>query len=811
VSVGAAWLFVVALWLGCLLPASWWLAPLGLVGLLAAAAPGPVVRGRLPLALVAVACAGAGLAGGRVEVQRLGVLPSLAELGSAVELTAVVVTDPRALPGGGWWQLAGVRELDGRRVRERVLLRWPAGSVPARLGERVRVEASLRPLGDGGFARHMRSLHAVAQARVRTTDERGPPARLLALTETARERTADAVRRGLPPEQAGLLLGMVTGDTAGAERVRDAFDRSGLTHLIVVSGGQVATVALAMLALGRLVGAGFRGRRLLALAGVAWFGLLARPEPPVLRAVAAAGIVLGAQLVGRRADTRYALAVAVLVLLLADPMLARQAGFQLSVAATLAVLALAPPLARRLPGPRPLRRLAAAGLAAQLAVSPVLLAAFDAVPVLAIPANLVAVPAAGVAQSLGLATAALAQPLPPLATLAARLAAPPLSVVIAAADVFSRGPVITRSVLVPPGVGRLLPGRLPAQVSALTLTALDVGQGDALLIEAPGHGRAVRALVDAGPDERRAVDLLRRLGVEVLDLAVLSHGDLDHSGGMAAVLRALPVGALVVASPPASVGQGPGQAVLRAAAERGVPVVRVHAGQRVALGDSLLEVLAPPASGFPGASANEHSLVLRAHGPGGRILLTGDVEAIGQAWLLTRPERLRAEVLKVPHHGGNTNAEGFLEAVGARSAVVSVGRGNSYGHPHPAVLAALRGVPVLRTDERGMIRVSLDALHQEETASAVLCRTESRHQGRAGRIPGAAGASGAPVADARGLTRAVRRTGRVRDHRALHGRQHRHVPRQPLPPRPVGCRPVGHRDRRGGRTGRAGARRGRRP
>lgn len=815
-SAPLVWALAAALWLGCLLPGPWWLAPPApvLLGMLAAV-PLPPVRRAAAAALV-LACAGSGLAGAREHLADDAVLARLAEERAQVTLAARAVSDARRLPGGGAWQLLAATSVDGEPVRERLLARWPSGarrSPP--LGAAVTVEASLRPLGRDGFDGHARGLHAVAAARVEHVLAVRPPPRLLAVTEAARRRAATAMAAGLPPQPAALLAGMTLGDLEGARlprAVEERFDRAGLTHLVVVSGGQVALVAAAVLALGRLVGAGFTVRRLAALAAVAWYVLLARPEPPLLRAGAAAALLLGAQLAGRRADPRRALGVVVLVLLLADPALARQAGFALSVAAAAAVLVATGPLAARLPGARVLRRLVAAALAAQLAVAPLLLATFDALPLLALPANLVALPAAGLAQTTGLAAAALAQASPRLGAAAAFMAGPPLRVVLGAADRFGSGPVLTRASFVPPGVAALLPGRLPPRVDALALTALDVGQGDALVVEAPAPGGVARALVDAGPDPRRAARLLRRLGVRRLDLAVLTHGDLDHAGGMPGVLEAVQVGALVVGPVPASVDSAAARAALDAAAARGVPVVRVHAGHRVWLGQALLEILGPPRSGFPGAPANEHSLVIRVHGPGGRMLLTGDVEVLGQLWLLGRPGRLRAEVLKVPHHGGDTNADGFLEAVGASVAVLSVGRDNRYGHPHPDVLAALRGARVLRTDFQGTLRHSLsgnDGL-REERSDVAIRRVEPRDPGRAGGLPGPAAGPGSRLAHARGVARALRRSGRVLDHGARDGRQHRHVPRQPFPPRPVRGRRQRPRHRHGRGTRRGRARRHRR-
>jgi len=346
-----------------------------------------------------------------------------------------------------------------------------------------------------------------------------------------------------------------------------------------------------------------------------------------------------------------------------------------------------------------------AALAAQLFVTPVLWWSVGSAPLLSVPANLVAMPLAGAAQMVGLTSALVAQVSVSAGAAVARLATLPTAGLITTAQIFAHSPAIAAPAVLPDALRRVLPGRLPDQVTGLTLTALDVGQGDALLIEAPGPARAIRMLVDAGPDPDQAAAMLQRLRVEALDLVVLTHADLDHSGGLAQVLRTIPVGALVVGPHPPWPEGGAAWAALQQARRSGVAVMRVHAGDRLALGNAIVHVLSPPADGFPDAAANAHSLVMMVSDGSARVLLTGDAEQVAQDWLLARPHLLRAPVLKLPHHGGRTNAEGFVEAVGACIVVISVAADNSYGHPHPQVLSPLRHVAVLRTDRQGTIRL----------------------------------------------------------------------------------------------------------
>jgi competence protein ComEC len=244
-------------------------------------------------------------------------------------------------------------------------------------------------------------------------------------------------------------------------------------------------------------------------------------------------------------------------------------------------------------------------------------------------------------------------------------------------------------------------GLAPPPLGDLRVTALNIGQGDATLLQAGGHA----ILVDAGPAGAGVVTELRAAGVSRLDALVVTHPQADHEGGAPAVLAALPVAVLLDGRgedrSPASVAV---DAPLRQQAAR---AVRAAAGQELRVGPLSLRVLWPPAGpAVPGADPNERAIIAVATAYGRRALLTADAESPQIAPLDLGP----IDVLKVSHHGSaDPGLPGLLERLRPRVALVEVGRHNTYGHPAPATMATLAAtVPVVRrTDRDGAVRVDL--------------------------------------------------------------------------------------------------------
>jgi competence protein ComEC len=262
------------------------------------------------------------------------------------------------------------------------------------------------------------------------------------------------------------------------------------------------------------------------------------------------------------------------------------------------------------------------------------------------------------------------------------------------------------------------PSLQPADDGLHRVTFLDVGQGDAALVQT-ADGRAV--LIDAGPPEAgdRVVAALRSVGVERLDWIVGSHPHADHIGGFLELLPRMAVDAAL--DPAYNHGTATQESYLRLLRDHRVRTVRARAGRSIDVGDGArLSVLAPfePLMGGTNTDANNNSIVARLDLGQVRFLFTGDMETPQRDLLLAKapPEDLRAHVLKVSHHGSHNGTDApLLEAVQPHYAVISAAAGNQYGHPHQEVLDLLtaHGVPVLRTDLSGDLVFTTDGVTLE--------------------------------------------------------------------------------------------------
>ncbi len=590
-----------------------------------------------------------------------------------------------------------------------------------------------------------------------------------------RGRAEGALGRGMPAREAELARGFVLGEDGGVDAgtVED-FRRAGLSHLLAVSGQNVALLALLAMPLLAAFGIPLRTRLVWILAAIVVYVPLAGAGPSILRAGVMGGAGVLATLAGRRSSRLYALVLAAVVTLALDPGIGADVGWQLSFAAVLGILALASPLRAAIAsrigagGWRgALAEGAAVTIAATLATAPLIAFHFESISTMTLPANLLALPAVAPAMWLGMLAAVAAQiPGFPVAVLNA-LSAPLLAYIAQVADWCGRPawaylhvelgltgliasylalaaaaigtPMLRRRYRIaalrrsrtPPGDGpegrdmhcfgarrhprwariwivsgaglvalllATVGGRGGADAAGpaegLRVSVLDVGQGDAILFQ---PARAPALLVDGGPPGDGLEAKLLAAGVQRLGVAVVTHEQSDHAGGIEDLLGRFPIARLAYARLSRRLR---GEAEAAAADPE-----RVSGGDSMRSGRLRVEVLWPPpamlATPLGGADPNTQALVLLARWGDFSMLLTADAEA--EAVPLDPGP---VDVLKVAHHGSeDAGLDALLDRIAPRLAVISVGAGNPYGHPTPATLATLAAhrVPILRTDLDGTV------------------------------------------------------------------------------------------------------------
>ena len=554
---------------------------------------------------------------------------------------------------------------------------------------------------------------------------------------------------------AALARALLIADTRSLDpAVRDRYAAAGLVHMLSISGLHVAIIALAVELLCRAARLPPRAASLTTIALVAAYVTVIGAPAPAVRSAVMLGVSAASRLAQRNTSPWASLAIGGGAPLLV-PRTVLDLGWQLSVIGMAGLIA-SGALARRwiASGRGEWRRKMLAALLASMVASlvsgPVVAWHFGRLSLIAPLANLLASPVVAVLQpTLFLALAFT--PVPAAERFVADAASPMLWLLDALAATASRIPHASLDVAPSLGVAVIASGCALALIVACVsrhagralvvaggslaiiawwplapvgargaeLHMIDVGQGDAVALRTP-RGRWI--LVDAGRawrggDAGRAtvIPYLRRHGGSVAAF-VLSHPHADHAGGAATIVRALRPdifwdGAYVGTS-------GTYRDALTAAAAVGVTWERVRPGHHVVIDDLQLDFLAPDSAWTRELDdPNEASVVLRVRYGAVRFLLVGDAEREEERWLLDRDSlALRAEVLKVGHHGSSTSTTArFLRAVRPAVALVSVGAGNTYGHPSAHVLASLaaQGATVLRSDRQGNVVVRTDGVALE--------------------------------------------------------------------------------------------------
>ncbi len=582
---------------------------------------------------------------------------------------------------------------------------------------------------------------------------RGNP--ILSAIFTLRQGALKTLHGLYPDPEASLLAGILLGiESEIPEPVEQAFNVTGTTHIIAISGFNITIIASIFIsALGRQLGA--RWGAIAAGVAIAVYTVFVGAGASVVRAALMAGLVLLARRLGRREDALASLAATVVLMSLANPNTLWDVGFQLSFAATLGLILYADPLQDwfterilwRVPKEQAEKLGGLVGefllftLAAQVTTLPLTALYFRRISLVALLANPVILPAQPAVMILGGLSVIAGWIWLPLGRALAWLTWPFVAFTIRSVEFFARWPhaSINLGQLGPPiifgfylvlfggtAAARLVSGRriqlaflrplkgvglialavctglawraaVDLPDGKLHLTLLDVGSGDAVLIESP-TGRF--ALIDGGPSSITLSDALgRRLPLfqRALDVVLIAGDSEDQLMGLTGISDRFPIGALVLGAPPSSRAYS---ALVEEANRAETSVTSIETGARIDLGGGAhIDVVA----------TGEHGSVLQVIHENWRALLAPGAEAALVADLLARGDLCEVTILLLPDAGeAAVNSAAWLETLKPQLALVSVEAGNRRGLPSPIVLEALAGTTVLRTDVNGWIHISTD-------------------------------------------------------------------------------------------------------
>lgn len=552
-------------------------------------------------------------------------------------------------------------------------------------------------------------------------------------------------------DSGALIPGMVLGDTSlQTPEFKNDMRRSGLTHLVAVSGANFAIISFFVLWCMQWIFRSLRMRLIFTAVALSSFIALVRPSPSVLRAAAMASVVLFARGVGKRSDPLPALGFAIAAVVIGDPWQARDPGFALSVLATAGLLLLSPRIARWLGKfiPTFIASALSPPIAAVVMCAPILVALSGYLGPMTVIANLLAAPMVAPITIIGFVAALVSPISTSVSSVLIFLIRWPAGWIAGVAHWAADFPVLEMT----KGLGGFLAGlafilglvllfRTKRLVIAILLSAVllfawlgqwpagdwqiancDVGQGDSLVVNL-GNQRGL--VVDAGPDAQLEDRCLGRLGITSVPLLILTHFHADHVEGVGGLVHNRKVGQVWVSNNNEPVFESLRVASWLRKSATTIATKGLSATLTSIRGPVTVRVLWPDdeAHAFDvlpgdGSAINNSSVAVEIASPDFSLIAGGDLEPSAQSQILGSVGHV--DIYKVSHHGSVYQDEAFMERLSPDISIISVGAGNSYGHPAKQTIAALVRLrsKIYRTDAQGGIAITARDHHLRVHTSA---------------------------------------------------------------------------------------------
>lgn len=553
---------------------------------------------------------------------------------------------------------------------------------------------------------------------------------------------ADKIRTLIGNEEGEVATAITLGDKTGfSDKLKTIFAKSGISHIVAVSGMHMSILIGFLFLILSKSRIHYKLRNIITTICVLGYMTLTGFSPSVTRAGIMAIFMLVSAIIDSKYDPLTALFFSAALILVFNPYSICSASFLLSFLAFLGILVFATPVKNKITArfiPDFIKHILSSSIAATIFTLPAIILIFGSVSTYSLLANLLIIPFVSIIFVAVIISLVLSLFFYPAGMILGFVAKILIKTLITVASGISRLPYSYINIKTPSFFDLIcyaiiiillylaLNGRrtgftghlilsaiacyfvICCTISALTysVTFLDVGQGDSALVKSPGNHYF---LIDTGPNGDVTMTALKSAGVNKLDIIFISHCDNDHSGALSDILENIPVKKVVL--PNYNINSDEMANLVSLSLKNGANVDFASRYYSYNLAGISANALWPDCANYYVSGENDNSLVLSLDLKGTRFLFTGDIGNISEETILRTGQIINSDILKVAHHGSNDSGlSEFLEAVSADYSVISVGKYNTYGHPHEDLLMRLEdsGTTVLRTDLMGDIKFNAD-------------------------------------------------------------------------------------------------------